>query len=423
MTEKEQHSPEEEAQENEPENSPAAAPELPAVPTAETPPSREDLRERLAADVQTPPAAETPEDETEASAADLRAQLLEELDRLAERIKATTPDYAPPPFSPQRLIALFRKNMGKFSPDIQLGVLDKLRGSINEDWLDMDTWKGLWFMLNYTLEYRGDQLKRRITGDYELDEWGMDEEFIDTWRPFWEFMYSKYFRVSTTGVDNIPGEGRALLDCNHSGQLPFDGATVGTAGMLEHPYQRLTRTLYATWFPRLPFLSDMFVKMGQVVGTEENSIRLLEQDELVSVFPEGYKGVGKLFKDRYRLARFGRGGFIKTALKTQTPIIPVSIVGAEETYISLRKSKLLAKMTGMPYFPISPRFPWLGPLGMIPLPTKWYIDFGEPVPMDQYEAGAEDNMVLVSQLSDQVRNVIQDMIYTRLSQRRSVFFG
>jgi 1-acyl-sn-glycerol-3-phosphate acyltransferase len=166
----------------------------------------------------------------------------------------------------------------------------------------------------------------------------------------------------------------------------------------------------------------MLVKMGQALASVENGTRLLEQDELVGVFPEGYKGVSKLYKDRYNLVRFGRGGFVKMALNTGTPLIPVSVVGAEETYVSVAKSPGLAKLTGFPYFPISLRFPWLGLIGAIPYPTKWYIDFGEPIPMDGYGPDAANNMVLVSQLTDQVRNVVQEMIRDRLDQRRSVFY-
>jgi 1-acyl-sn-glycerol-3-phosphate acyltransferase len=198
---------------------------------------------------------------------------------------------------------------------------------------------------------------------------------------------------------------------------------VGLSVYNEHPAQRLVRTLYATWFPTLPFFSALFTKLGQALATEENGIRLLEQDQLVAVYPEGYKGVGKLFTERYRLARFGRGGFVRMALKTQAPMIPVSVVGAEETYISLYKSPTIARMIGFPYFPISPTFPWLGLLGFVPLPTKWYIDFGEPIPVNGYGAGSATNQLLVSQLTDQVRNVVQQMIYSRLEQRKSVFLG
>jgi 1-acyl-sn-glycerol-3-phosphate acyltransferase len=183
------------------------------------------------------------------------------------------------------------------------------------------------------------------------------------------------------------------------------------------------RSLYATWFPTVPFISATLTKMGQALATVDNGTRLLQEGNLVAVFPEGYKGVGKLFKDRYRLARFGRGGFVKMALRTGAPIIPVSIVGAEETYISLYKSQTIAKVIGFPYFPISVTFPWLGPLGFVPLPTKWFIDFGTPIETASYGPAAANNLVLVSQLTDQVRNVVQDMIHQRLAERRSVFRG
>lgn len=353
----------------------------------------------------------------------LHKQLMAELDRLIERVRERTPDYSPPPFSPRRLIQLVRENLKNFSPEISLGILEKLRRSVNEDLFDIDTWKGIWYMLNYSLDYQRDLLKRRLTGDYETDEWGLDMEVLDTVKPFFDFLYYKYWRVQTSGLENIPEEGRALLVVNHSGQLPWDGAMVSQAVYNEHPSQRLVRTLYATWITTLPFFSTLFAKLGHSVATQDNGRRLLEQDQLVAVYPEGYKGVGKLYKERYRLARFGRGGFIQMALETQAAIIPVSVVGAEETYISLANSTTIARMIGFPYFPISITWPWLGPLGFVPLPTKWYIDFGEPIPMDSYGPEAATNIALVSQLTDQVRNVVQEMVYIRLAQRQSVFFG
>ncbi len=361
--------------------------------------------------------------EPEIPDASLRQQLMQELDDMIGRVRTLHPGYVPPPFSPRALLDLVNESVDKLPPGIGLGILDKLRSAIGEDLFDIDTWKGMWYVLNSTLQFQGDILKRRVTGEYETDEWGLDREFKDAVQPFFEFMYKTYWRVTLTGVENIPAEGRALLVSNHSGQLPWDGAMLATGVLLEHPGQRLVRSLYATWFPTLPFISDFFVKTGQVLGTDDNGARLLEQDQLVAVFPEGYKGVSKLFKERYRLARFGRGGFVRMALRSQAPIIPVSVVGAEETYISLAKSDLMAKLTGFPYFPLSPTFPWLGLAGFIPLPTKWYIDIGEPIPTDGYKAGAENNMVLVSQLTDQVRNIVQEMIYGRLAKRRSVFFS
>jgi 1-acyl-sn-glycerol-3-phosphate acyltransferase len=321
------------------------------------------------------------------------------------------------------MVELIEQNLSRFSPDIALSIVEKLRNSVASDLLDLDTWRGIWYMINYTLEYQSDILKRRLTGEYETDEWGLDMEIVQAITPFFTFLYKSYWRVQATGLENIPDEGRALLVCNHSGQLPWDGSMVGTAVYTEHPAQRLVRTLYASWFPTLPFFSALFTKLGQVLANDENGMRLLEQDQLVAVFPEGYKGIGKLYKDRYRLARFGRGGFVRMALRTGAPMIPVSIVGAEETYVSLARADFVAKAIGWPYFPLSLTFPWFGLLGFVPLPTKWYIDFGEPIPTDSYEPGAENNMMLVSQLTDQVRNVVQNMIYARLAQRKSVFFG
>jgi 1-acyl-sn-glycerol-3-phosphate acyltransferase len=370
-----------------------------------------------------PAAAEAAPGSEDVSEEMLRNDLIGELDELIRRLRALSPGYNPPPFSPRGLLELIEQNVDKFPPDVVLGMLGKLRKTIGEDMFDVDTWKGIWYMLNYSVEYQADTFKRRLSGEYETDEWGFDREYLNAVRPFFEFMYKRYWRVQISGLENIPAEGRTLLVANHSGQLPWDGAMVGVGVLLEHPSQRIVRTLYATWFPTLPIISDIFVKCGQVLATEDNGIRLLEQDELVAVYPEGYKGVGKLYKDRYRLARFGRGGFVRMALKTGAPMLPVSIVGAEETYISLGKSDILAKLTGFPYFPISPTFPWMGLLGFIPLPTKWYIDIGEPVPTAEHGPAAAGNLMVVSQLTDQMRNLVQDQILKRLSQRRSVFFG
>lgn len=359
----------------------------------------------------------------EASGRELREQLMVELDELIKRLQAMTPGYTPPPFSPRGLLELIEKNAQRLSAADRLGILQKMRGAITQDVFDVETWKGLWYMLNYTLQSQADVVKRRFTGEYEVDEWGLDWEFLDTVRPFFTFLYKLYWRVSTTGVGNIPDSGRGLLVANHSGQLPWDAAMIGTAVLSEHPAQRLVRSLYGAWFPTLPFFSLIFDKMGHALATMENGTRLLQQDEIVAVYPEGYKGVGKLFRDRYKLARFGRGGFVKMALATQSPIIPTAVVGAEETYVSLAKSDSLARLTGFPYFPLSPTFPWLGPLGLIPLPTKWSIDFGEPIPTDVVEPDAANNLTLVNQLTEQVRDTVQAMVNQRLAQRRSVFLG
>lgn len=294
---------------------------------------------------------------------------------------------------------------------------------LEKDNFDSHRWWRAWKLLRTSVTKWADFVQRRLNGEYVTDEWGYDHEILEMVKPALDYLYTNYWRVQTSGIENIPEQGRALLVSNHSGQLPFDGAMIAMAMLNEHPAQRLVRTLYASWFPTVPFVSSLFVKCGQALATDENGTRLLEQDQLVAVFPEGIKGIGKTFKDRYHLVRFGRGGFVRMAIKSKAPIIPVSVVGAEEIYISLAQSETMARMIGFPFFPITLTWPWLGLLGVIPLPTKWYIDFGEPIPTSDYPPGSETNIRLVSQLSDQVRNLIQQMIYDRLEKRRSVFFG
>jgi 1-acyl-sn-glycerol-3-phosphate acyltransferase len=353
----------------------------------------------------------------------LQGELLQELEALVRRLRSISPGYNPPSFTPRRLLELLEKNLNKFPPEVLTGVLNKLRSTLGSDMFDVDTWKGLWVMLNYTVDYQVEVARRRLTGEYETDEWGLDREVLEAVRPFFEFLYRRFWRVSVTGLDNIPAEGRALLVANHSGQLPWDGAMLAAAVLLEHPAQRLVRTLFASWFPTVPFISELLVKCGQVLATDDNGQRLLEQEQLVAVFPEGIKGVSKLYRERYHLARFGRGGFARMALRTGAPMLPVAIVGAEETYVSLAKSEVIAKITGLPYFPISPTWPWAGPLGLVPLPTKWYIDIGEPIATNGFGPAAADNLITVTGLTERTRNTVQQMLLDRLAQRRSVFAG
>jgi 1-acyl-sn-glycerol-3-phosphate acyltransferase len=162
-------------------------------------------------------------------------------------------------------------------------------------------------------------------------------------------------------------------------------------------------------------------KVGGVVASPYNASRLLEQDELVAVFPEGAKGAGKEFSERYRLQRFGRGGFVEIALRAGSPIVPVAVVGSEEIYPKVGESRLMARLTGAPYFPITPTFPVLGPLGAIPLPSKWRIAFGEPIRTDTFPADAADDRALVFELSERVRDEVQRMVYENLVRRGSAF--
>lgn len=351
-----------------------------------------------------------------------RRQLHDQLDQLIERVKRATPGYIPPAFSLENLSSLLGGNLPHLS-SAQVSQAMQRASQSARDLVDLDTWRGLWYVINYSVDAQRDFIKRRLSGDYETDDWGYDPEILEAVKPFFQFLYQRYWRVEVSGIENIPVEGRAMLVSNHSGQLPFDGSMVGLAVLNEHPQARLVRTLFASWFPSLPLVSSLFIKAGQAMANEENALRLLEEEQLVAVYPEGIKGVGKLYKERYRLARFGRGGFVRTALKAGAPMIPVAVVGAEETYISLAKSELIARLIGFPFFPITITWPWLGLLGFVPLPTKWTIWFGEPVETAQYEPGSAENTMLVSQLTDHMRNLIQEMIYKRLAERKSILFG
>nr|WP_243769695.1 lysophospholipid acyltransferase family protein [Amycolatopsis acidicola] len=267
-------------------------------------------------------------------------------------------------------------------------------------------------------------LRNRLTGDYTVDEFGFDAELTDNLLlPPLRVLYEKWFRVSTIGVDNLPKEGGALVVCNHSGTVPLDAVMTAIAVHDEHPAHRHLRMLGADLVFRTPLLGALARKSGQTLACNPDAERLLTAGELVGVWPEGYKGIGKPFSSRYRLQRFGRGGFVSAALRTGVPIIPCSIVGAEEIYPKIGDLKPLARLLGLPYFPVTPLFPLLGPLGAIPLPTKWTIEFGEPIRTDGYEPDDVDDPMLVFGLTDQVRESIQQSLYRRLSQRAGIFKG
>jgi 1-acyl-sn-glycerol-3-phosphate acyltransferase len=194
-------------------------------------------------------------------------------------------------------------------------------------------------------------------------------------------------------------------------------------GVLDrHPAHRHVRLLAADLAFRLPFVGPLARKSGNTLASEEDALQLLERGQLLGVFPEGYKGLGKPFKERYKLQRFGRGGFIELALRSRRPIVPVSIVGSEEIYPMLHNAKTLARIGGFPYFPITPFFPWLGPLGLIPLPSKWIVQFGEPIPTDGFDEDAWQDPVTVFDMTDRVREVIQQTLYRNLTVRRSVWY-
>ena len=265
-------------------------------------------------------------------------------------------------------------------------------------------------------------LRRRVTGDYHVDDFGFDAELTDSvlmapLRP----LYKNWFRVDVVGLANVPDVGGALVVANHSGTIALDAVMTQLALFDEHPKHRHLRMLGANLVFATPFVGEVARKSGTTLACNPDAERLLTQGELVGVWPEGFKGIGKPFSDRYKLQRFGRGGFVAAAIRTQTPIIPTAIVGAEEIYPMIGNAKTLARLFGLPYFPITPTFPWLGPLGMVPLPSKWIIAFGEPIHTDQYDPSAADDPMLLFNLTDQVRENIQQMLYKLLMQRKGVF--
>jgi 1-acyl-sn-glycerol-3-phosphate acyltransferase len=257
----------------------------------------------------------------------------------------------------------------------------------------------------------------------EIDDFGLDPAYESKVRPVAEFLYRRYFRVKTTGIENLPQSGRCIIVANHSGTLPLDGLMLRTALHLESGGSRELRWLAEDFLFYLPFAGVFMNRVGAVRACQENAERLLEKEHMVAVFPEGVQGIKKLYKERYRLQRFGRGGYIRLALRMRAPIVPCSIVGAEETNPLLYRVEYLAGLVGLPYIPVTPTFPFLGPLGLLPAPSRWRITFGEPVSLDHHGPEAADDHVLVGRLSDRVRGTIQSMLDSGVRDRRSVWFG
>ena len=265
-------------------------------------------------------------------------------------------------------------------------------------------------------------VRRRMTGDYEVDDFGFDPHFADNVvQPVLRPLFEKWFRVEVRGAENIPTDGRALVVANHAGTLPLDALMTSVA--VRERAGRPLRMLAADLAFDMPLVGTVARKAGHTLACHPDAERLLREDQVVAVFPEGYKGLGKPFKERYKLQRFGRGGFVSAALKTHAPIVPCSIVGSEEIYPNLADLTSLARLLGLPYFPVTPLFPVLGPLGIIPLPSKWYIEFGTPINTDVYDEVAADDPMVLFEVTDHVRETIQQTLYKLLTRRRNVFLG
>ena len=265
---------------------------------------------------------------------------------------------------------------------------------------------------------------RRLSGDYEEDEWGFDPEFARLVQPVLDVFYDRWWRVTATGTEHVPAAGRALIVANHAGVVPWD-ATMMTTALLrsrrDDSVARHPRFLVLNWAFELPWASVAIRRYGGVPASSANALALLRQDHAVMVFPEGAKGTGKAWKDRYRLERFGRGGFVEIALRAGAPIIPCAVVGSEEIYPKIAEAPLLARLTGAPYIPITPTFPLLGPFGAVPLPSRWRIEFCEPVDLSTYGPDAAEDRALVLELSDAIREQIQQKVYENLIRREGAF--
>ena len=267
-------------------------------------------------------------------------------------------------------------------------------------------------------------VRKRMAGDYQVDEFGFDKHLTDAvFLPLLRGLFRHWFRVEVSGIENLPADGAALVVANHAGVLPIDGLMTQVAVHDEHPAHRDLRLLAADLVFDMPVLGQAARKAGHTMACTSDAHRLLAAGELTAVFPEGYKGLGKHFRDRYKLQRFGRGGFVSAALRAKAPIIPCSIVGSEEIYPMLADVKLLARLFGLPYFPVTPLFPLAGPAGLIPLPSKWHIQFGEPISTEDYDDAAADDPMVTFELTDMVRETIQQTLYQLLTNRRSMFLG
>jgi 1-acyl-sn-glycerol-3-phosphate acyltransferase len=314
-----------------------------------------------------------------------------------------------------KAVRRLRRNAPAYAMQGLVELSTRLRQVTGHEVIDLNRVMGL-------VQFAYQQRELAVRGaNYAVDDFGFDPQWTESFLAVFKVLYRDYWRVETTGIEHVPASGRALLVSNHAGVLPWDGTMIKTAMFVEHPQPRHVRALVASLFMGMPMLSWFLRRTGQTVGHPDDTRRLLERDELVLVFPEGVRGTGKPFKDRYRLRRFGRGGFVATAIRAGAPIIPVSVVGSEELYPMLADLAPVAKAFGLPYLPVTPFWPWLGPLGLIPLPSKWRIQFHPPVHVEIHAPETADDRNLVMAIADEVRATIQQGVYDNLKMRRGVF--
>jgi 1-acyl-sn-glycerol-3-phosphate acyltransferase len=263
-----------------------------------------------------------------------------------------------------------------------------------------------------------------VETDRQVNDWGRSERvegFFD--RTIVDFFYNYWFRAEVQGIENVPSTGGALLVSNHSGALPPDATMIGKAIKEEHTHPRPLNITVEHFFKGYPGFSMLIPKIGAVAAHPANVHRLLyDEQQLVLVFPEGRKGTEKLYKDRYKLRRFGRGGFVEAAMRAQAPIVPVCVIGAEESAPIFAQVNALQRLTGLLYFPLTPTFPWFGPFGMLGyLPAKFKLRFLEPMYFN--EDRMWEDKALVQTVAHEIRARIQENVLDMLKTRKSVWFG
>jgi 1-acyl-sn-glycerol-3-phosphate acyltransferase len=255
----------------------------------------------------------------------------------------------------------------------------------------------------------------------EVDEFGMDRAALERARPWLDALFDRWWRVEVSGTDVVPHDGHALFVANHSGLLPWDGLMICHALARARIAPETPRFLVEDWLLGLPFAAPFLTRLGGVRACRENAERLLRTHRSVVAFPEGAKGATKVFRQRYRVQRFGRGGVVRTAIAAGVPLVPVAVVGAEEVHPVLFKLESAARAIGLPFVPVTPTFPWLGPLGLLPLPSKWWIGLGEPIRTDELAPEAEEDEILVWRMNEQLRAAVQALLDEGLKTRPSVW--
>jgi 1-acyl-sn-glycerol-3-phosphate acyltransferase len=254
-------------------------------------------------------------------------------------------------------------------------------------------------------------------GELGFDPWGFSPSFAKLGYSFGKRFFMRYFRPEVSGIENVP-EGRVLLVPNHSGQLPFDGIVIALVMLLHGKPPRAIRAMVERAFPSMPFVNEVLIRGGAVLGDPVNCKNLLEDEQAILVFPEGARGGGKVFQKRYQLQKFGRG-FMRLALQTKTPIVPVGVVGGEESIISVYDVRPLAKLLGLPYVPVSPLLPVLGPLAYVPMPVKFHIRFGEPL---RFDGPSDDEDARIDEKVDVVKAAIARLIAAERANRKGIFW-